>query len=354
MRLRLPVSLRLPARPFAVRRNRGTNGENRNVTHPFWVIVQKEIADHVNSWRFLILLALMVLTCIGSLYAALSTIRSAVAEIGSNRNIAVGLEDAFVFLKLFTLSNDTLPSFVTFVSFLGPLIGIGMGFDAINSERNKGTLGRVMAQPIHRDSLLNAKFVAALIVVSVMFFGLGFLVMGMGLITIGIPPTPEEFWRMLAFLVLTVFYIAFWLNLSILFSVWLRQAATSALAGIAVWLFFSIFFGLIVGLVADALAPSQEAGTETVLQYVRGIQLLQRLSPSYLYSEATATILDPSVRALGPLTVEQTVGTIPSLLPLGQSLLLVWPQVTGLVAATLLCFAAGYAMFMRQEIRSRS
>jgi ABC-2 type transport system permease protein len=40
-------------------------------------------------------------------------------------------------------------------------------------------------------------------------------------------------------------------------------------------------------------------------------------------------------------------------LPLGQSLLLVWPQVTGLIAATILCFVLAYVSFMRREIRSR-
>lgn len=39
-------------------------------------------------------------------------------------------------------------------------------------------------------------------------------------------------------------------------------------------------------------------------------------------------------------------------LSLTQSLLVVWPQVVGLVALTLLCFAASYLGFMRQEIRA--
>ena len=59
----------------------------------------------------------------------------------------------------------------------------------MNSEQNKGTLCRILSQPIHRDCIINAKFVAALIVITIMLFVLGFLVMGAGLIAIGIPPT---------------------------------------------------------------------------------------------------------------------------------------------------------------------
>src|SRR5690625_4687005 len=79
---------------------------------------------------------------------------------------------------------------------------------------------------------------------------------------------------------------------------------------------------------------------------------LMRLAPNYLFSESTTILLSPSVRSLGPLTMEQAVGAIPAPLPLSQSLALIWPQVTGLIAATLICFAISYVMFMRQEIRT--
>ena len=41
---------------------------------PFWTIVRKEVADHVRSWRFLILIGIIALTCMGSLYTALTNI----------------------------------------------------------------------------------------------------------------------------------------------------------------------------------------------------------------------------------------------------------------------------------------
>jgi ABC-2 type transport system permease protein len=39
-------------------------------------------------------------------------------------------------------------------------------------------------------------------------------------------------------------------------------------------------------------------------------------------------------------------------LSLDQSLLIVWPQLTVLIALTAICFAVCYIVFMRQEIRS--
>lgn len=312
---------------------------------PFFAIVNKEIADHVRSWRFNVMIALLGLTCLGSLYTAVTNMTA-----GGSKDEAEG---AFLFLKLFTMTDGTLPSFTVFISFLGPLLGIALGFDAINSEQNRGTLSRLMAQPVHRDYIINAKALAALIVVSVMFLALSLMVMGIGLIRIGILPTVEEFMRILCFVGVSIVYVAFWLNLSILFSVRFRQPATAALSGISVWLFFTIFYQLLVNVVARVSAPSPMARPEEVLQFQQFIQTLLGIVPSQLFSDATTTLLMPSVRSLGPLTMTQMVGTIPSPLPLGQSLLLVWPQVTGLIAATLVCFALAYVSFMRKEIRPR-
>jgi len=316
----------------------------------FWVIVQKEFNDYISSWRIIILLAIILLTCVGSLYTAVTTIQDV---IDANDSAQVIGRNSYLFLQLFTTSDGTLPSFITFVGFLGPLLGIALGFDAINSERNKGTLSRLMAQPIPRDYVINGKFVAALLLSSLLFLILGLLVMSMGILILGIPPTIEEFFRILFFLVSCIVYIAFWLNLSILFSVTFRQAATSALSSIAIWLFFSVFYTMIINLIAKSLLNSDSI--TTVAQAIGRQEFvlnLLRLSPNYLFSEATTTLLSPSVRSLGPLTMEQTVGAVASPLPLSQSLLLIWPQLTGMIAATMICFVIAYILFMRQEIRA--
>jgi len=313
--------------------------------HPFRVILNKEISDQVRSWRFLILLAIISLTCFGSIYTAISSMSNAARPDDP--------DNAFFFLRIFTQTDGTLPAFVVFIGFLGPLLGISLGFDAVNSEHNSGTLSRMLAHPVHRDYILNAKYLGALAVISVMFFTLGFLVIGFGLITIGIPPTAEEFMRIVIFLLISIIYVSFWLNLSIMFSVRFRQPATSALAAIAIWLFFSIFYSLIINLITKPMTPGALATQQQLLAFQHFKMNLLRVMPNQLFSEATTTLLMPSVRSLGPLTVEQMYGSLPGPLPLGQSILLVWPQVTGLIAGTVICFLLAYVPFMRREIRSR-
>ena len=91
-------------------------------------------------------------------------------------------------------------------------------------------------------------------------------------------------------------------------------------------------------------------------QYV-GIQELaiamQRLSPGTLFSEALLGLLNPETRTLGFMLPQQMRGAIPNApLPLDQSLLLIWPQVTGLIAGMIVVFAAAYVIFQREEVRA--
>jgi len=321
------------------------NGESSNAS-PFSVMVRKEVADQVRSWRFIILAGLILVTFLGSLYVSLTNIGRAVANPQDPDHL-------FLYLKLLTITDGSLPPFHVFIGFLGPLLGIALGFDAINSEQSNGTLIRLMAQPIYRDSLLNAKFTASLIVVSILFFSLSLLMIGGGLITTGVKMEPSEFIRIMCFTALSVIYIAFWLNLSILLSVKFRQTATSALTAIAIWLFFTVFYQILLRIAVSAFLP--DPGTlsqEQVASYNSTIITIMRLVPSQLYTDATTTLLMPSVRSLGPLTMEQMAGAIPSPLSIRESLLVVWPQVSGLIAATVVCFALSYYLFMRREIRT--
>ncbi|MGH9167823.1 MAG: ABC transporter permease [Acidimicrobiia bacterium] len=312
------------------------------------LVAAKELADHLLSARFAVLLILLGLAVAGTVYAAATGIRDVAPE-------ATGTPA--LFLRLFTVSpGERVPAFFGLVGFLAPLLGIAFGFDAVNSERSQGTLPRLLSQPIHRDDVVNGKFAAGLAVIALILGGITMLVAGLGMLRLGIVPTTSEVLRILAWLALAVVYVGFWLAFASLLSVVVERAATAALVAIAAWLVLTLFFGLLVGLVADGLAPVPEQATAD--EVIRNIQLqlnLARLSPATLYEEATIVLLNPEVRTLTPaflLLPEQIDRAVRGTLPLTQSLLLIWPQVVGLVALTILCFAAAYVSFMRQEVRA--
>lgn len=306
-----------------------------------WAVVTKEMADSLTSVRMSILQLLIVLTAAGTVYAASQDLKDLVGK------------DPFVFLRLFTTGRDPLPSFVGFLGFLVPLIAIALAFDTVNGEFNQRTMSRVLAQPIFRDALLLGKFLAGLFTLALVLAIIWLLIFGLGILVLGIPPGGEEVARSLWFLVVAIFYGGVWLAVALLFSIVLRQTAAAALASIAVWLFFTIFWGIIAQLLAQVLQPVRLGTVEEILAQAKWEMTLTRLSPNTLYAEAMLAMLNPAVRSLGLVLPFQLQGAILGApLPLSQSLVLIWPHLTGLIAVTILLFVLGYVLFQRQEIRT--
>ncbi|WP_240898965.1 ABC transporter permease [Sphingobacterium sp. SGL-16] len=327
--------------------NNTTNKESNSSFIPIAmkVLIKKEITSHIRSWRFIILLALIVLTFGASLFVSFSGLKDTI-------NNAQDPDSTFVYLKLLTTSDNSIPPFHVFLNFLAPLLGIALGFDAINSEHNGGTLTRLVAQPIYRDNLLLAKFFAPLIIVSVLFTSLVMLMIGAGIMSTGIHIEFQEVVRIIGFIAVSIIYVAFWLSLAILLSIIFRQGATSAMTAIGIWLFFTIFFPIVINFIVRPFIPNPNYISEQeYLAWHELILNLMRLSPSQLYTDATTSILMPSVRSLGPVSMEQMVAAIPSALSFKDSLMIVWPQLTGITAAMMVCFALSYFVFMRREIR---
>lgn len=304
-------------------------------------VITKEMADHLTSARMRILEILIVLTAAGTVYAAVKNLRETIGE------------DRFLFLRLFTTSADPIPAFISFLGFLVPLIAIALAFDSINGEFNRRTMSRVLSQPIFRDALLLGKFLAGLCTLALVLAAIWLLIYGLGIVGLGLPPSGEEVARSLMFLIATIFYGGIWLALALVFSTVFRQPATAALASIAVWIFFMVFWSIMATLFAQVLSPVRYGSAEEIITQANLELGLTRLSPNTLYVEIMMGLLQPTVRSLGLVLPSQLQGAVMgSPLPLGQSILLIWPQLTGLIAATILLFTLGYILFQRQEIRA--
>lgn len=313
-----------------------------------WTICRKELADHFGSIRFLILFCLILMVALVSTYMAATHVREALDGVS---------KPSQVFLLLFTTPGKFF-SLVQFIAFFGPLLGIIMGFDAINRERQYRTLGKLVSQPIYRDAIVNGKFLAGVLTISIALLSMMLLLTGLGLMTVGVIPGIEEIGRLAVYLLVSIAYVSFWLGLAILSSVLFRSLATSALAAVALWIFSAFFIGFLADLAADAVRPVRNPrDPEKIVANRRFADTSSLASPAVLYSQATSTILDPYRRTRSNLVLTGPMERL-SLerfqrpLPLDQSILVVWPYLTLLAAMTLVCFGLSYVVFMRQEIRS--
>jgi ABC-2 type transport system permease protein len=120
-----------------------------------------------------------------------------------------------------------------------------------------------------------------------------------------------------------------------------------------VWLLFALFWSVLTPLIATLIAGPPDTVFGPNLAYLQTSQAIDRISPNTLYAEIALALLQPSTRALGPVLYSQIQGALLGApLPAAQSFLLVWPQLTGLVATMILVFAIAYVAFQRQEIRA--
>lgn len=318
--------------------------------HGILTIFRKELADQFSSTRFLLISALIVM--VGVIIA--SMVGMGIQE--ETRGLA---KPTLIFLLLFT-STGKLFSFIQFIGFFGPLVGIILGFDSINRERVSRTLSKLVAQPIYRDSIINAKFLTGVTVITIVLVAIILIIAGLGIRLIGVVPGAEEISRLFIYLIISILYISFWLGISILFSVVFRSTATSALASLAVWIFFSFFVSLGAGVLADAVAPMSQSASgvdpDVLLRHEQVQRTISFFSPMNLYSDATSTILNPMRKAtklvfVGPME-QLSMSRFQNPLPLLQSLYIVTPHLVSLVAITFLCFGICYLVFMRQEIRT--
>ena len=166
------------------------------------IIIKKELADHFSSYRFTIIFALIAMISLITAYMAGLNIRQALDGAA---------KPGFVFLMLFT-DPGALLSLVQFVAFFGPLVGLILGFDTINRERNQGTLSKLLSQPIYRDVVINGKFLAGVLMITIMLVSIVLVITGLGLIVMGIVPGIEEIGRIIVYLIISVVYVSFWLG----------------------------------------------------------------------------------------------------------------------------------------------
>ncbi|PVX23293.1 MAG: hypothetical protein CW691_11065 [Candidatus Bathyarchaeum sp.] len=338
-------------------------------------VCRKELSDHLGSRRYLLLFALIVVLSVLSAYTGADYIRD-------NPNVS--------FTNIFSGSMNNSFSFIYLMVLFGPIIGLALGFDAINRERTRGSLSVVLSQPIFRDSILNGKFLAGIAALSLLTISTVGIITGIAIPLLGFGPGVDEIIRIGSFTLLTILYLSIWLAVGLLFSTITKNTTTSILASISTWLLFSILMTVIATMVANAVIPVElpggfQAMTRTVnpspdgangelgafnqtMRFTQNATIfdqtqledymetqeanadlelaIQSISPTYLYEEASQSLLGVTEGGFG------AGGNPFQALDTSQSVSSSWPQVTVLAVVLIACFASSYMLFLRQEIRA--
>ncbi|MFQ6081384.1 MAG: ABC transporter permease [Candidatus Bathyarchaeia archaeon] len=309
-------------------------------------ILRKELADHLSSKRFPLVFALVFLSGMSTAYLGAQAIE---------KTPGGEVEQALIFLRLFTGAPSPAPSFIYFMGLFGPIIGMALGFDAINREISSGSLLRILSNPVHRDAIINGKIVAGMVTIALIISSVVGTIVGYDILVIGFGPTLDATSRILYFIFTSTLYVGLWMGVSLLLSVVFKRVTTSTLACLALWVFFNFFIYMIAQVVAELVVPLRPyfpyAPLSLIMAHEEVRLLVSRLSPTTLYVEVANVVLNPEIKSLGPIYLLSRDLPTPRPLSLDESIILAWPNISALLAGLVTSITLSYVIFMRREIK---
>ena len=295
-------------------------------------ILRKELADYFNSTRVLVLMLITVAISAGALYAASGSIERSPGTFG--------------FMQLFTSSfiiniPDEINSYLIYPNMLThifiPILGILLGFNLVVKERSSHTLRRLLYQPVFRDNIISAKFLAGLFIIILVVVTSLLLILGFGIRMTGVPPTSSDLMRLLLFGVSTIVYGAFWMGLAMIFSTIFRRSSLALAIPVAIQVILGTYIFLL---------PRYLTTQSTALA-------LMRISPTQWFNELSQVLLLPNWRGMGLITTPQNNLSymLNNPLSVGQSLSVISPQLVGLLAIAIAVLAIVYVIFLKKTAR---
>ena len=289
-------------------------------------IASREFSDMVRSKRFLVLIVIFTLVMI------IPLVQTYVQVIRSGATPYPDIPGTSMPRRFLGTIGYMLAG--TFAAF-APIIGVGLGCDAISGEREKGTLKIIMAQPIYRDTVINGKFVAATSAVSLAILITSLGIVGLSTILLGVTPTVEETLRIGLYFAFSILFTMTFYGLAAFISTIIKKTSLSVILSIGMWAVFAFVIPMIASMIAMAIAYGGDWSN-----YTATFETIYSLSPNYHFTKIGEHLLG-TYRLWDPVQETSIV----------SSLMYAGPNILVLAIVTTLFFIASYVTFTRQEIR---
>ena len=191
-------------------------------------LAKREMLRTLLSPRSMIILVLLLLLVVGGAYAM--------------AQLYVEDEMATVNASIYKTPDSVLFMTSSFTAMMIPIAAVVLSFDALASERTRGTMALLLSKPMSREALALGKLLGALGSISVHI-----LITTVSAVAIIAYYTGEApgIWNSLAFIVMTIVLAGAYIGMTLAASFKTRNHGTAVMAGLAVWLVFTMFWLLI-------------------------------------------------------------------------------------------------------------
>jgi ABC-2 type transport system permease protein len=306
--------------------------------NPAWNIAMKELYTAVKSKRFIVIMALYLLIFGLAVYGIKDyLIQMGVPRVESNE---LGLCGATGEVYMTPLSMLFMINMMI-ITIIGAVLGAALGADAINREVETGTAKVLLGHPVYRDEVINGKFIGMGILIVLTNIVVYVAIVAV-MLMLGIPMDGDSLFRGFLAILATMLYTLTFLSIGVLFSTLFKKPETSMLAAVGLAIFLTVFYGIVVGIVAPKLAgPEPPWGTsahdvwqETVNTWMTRLHFL---NPAHHYVQLVQYIFGGDK-------------FLNYYLPLGDSFTYGFNNLAMILVMLFLPFAFAYIRFMTSDI----
>jgi ABC-2 type transport system permease protein len=195
--------------------------------------------------------ALFIVLSIASVYIGSSTKNAEMSAYNNVINLlkAQGSSNLPASPDIYPLA--ILKNIVTYVSMIGSVLAIFLGFDAFSGERENGSIKLVLTRPVYRDQLITGKLIGGGMVIGLLLIVT--LIVNILLFTAvsGIFPNANEIGRLVMFILIAFLYMKVILTITLFVSIKTGDRTFGFLTMMIIWLF--------IGFVIPQLAETQRS-----------------------------------------------------------------------------------------------
>lgn len=290
-------------------------------------IARKEVKTAFRDRIFLIVTGLFVLLSVISVYIGSSTKN---AELQAYQDIlqllksqgATSLPSPPAIYPLSVLSN-----IISYVSMIGAVVAIFLGFESFSGERNNGTLKLIATRPVYRDQMVTGKLLGGGIVIGVLLGIILIFNLALFVLVSGMTPGTNEIVRLLSFFLLAFVYLMVFYTATMYVSLKTNDSSFGFMLMMVIWVTISF--------VLPQLAESQRsfayalnATAQTVTQVPADTvvsKAIELFSPAAQFQNISKDLLqvipETANSGLGELLLKH-VGAIVEILIPGSAVLL--------------------------------
>lgn len=319
------------------------------MSRPMIAIVRKEFIDIISSSRFWMVLTIFLIMILLSGYQGVQSYKKELDLYGES----IARDSTSTQFTLNVPKPTLLSAFKVLldsIAIVGALLSVIIGYNSISGERKK-VLKLLLSYPVYRDSVINAKFISRMLVISIVLVISSFISVGGVIYFLDILPSVEEVVRIFLFVLSALSYMYFFLALSIFFSIIAKEESNALFASIIVWFVGVVLISRIAYFISSILVPIPSMGSindnvkeKLIIEKLNLINTVQSISPSFHFRQFSEYMLIPF--KTGEIITVDSYNPLPlklSFMYSGHHLLL-------LIVGTILLFIASYIKFMREDI----